>query len=164
MLSDHGPVPSAQGPHSVSRSSRLEPVHAVVEDNERRVARKFAQAEHRASECLAKLGELERYHAEYASGFQKRAADGMGAAGLRDYQTFLARLNEAVKQQKTVVQRAEAERELVRKEWLQAAQRTKAVSHVMERWLIEERRAIERREQNETDERAQRNRRSDGVT
>lgn len=146
------------------RSNRLQPVHTVVEDNERRIARKFAQAEHRVAEARAKQGELERYHAEYASGFQQRASGGIGAAGLRDYQAFLARLNEAVKQQKAIVQRTEADRELVRQEWLRAAQRTKAVAHVMEKWLAEERRELERREQNETDERAQRNRRSDGVT
>ncbi|HKQ81844.1 MAG TPA: flagellar export protein FliJ [Steroidobacteraceae bacterium] len=146
------------------RSTRLQPVHAVVEDHERKIARKFAQAEHRLSEAQTKLKELDRYHAEYARGFHQRAQGGIGAAGLRDYQVFLAKLNEAIKQQKSIVQRAEGERELARQEWLKAAQRTKAIAHVMEKWLVEERRALERREQLETDERAQRNRRSDGIT
>lgn len=147
----------------MSRSTRLQPVHAVVEDNERKIARKFAQAEHRLKEANGKLKELERYHAEYARGFQQRAQGGIDAVGLRDYQVFLAKLNEAVKQQKAIVQRAEAEREAVRLEWLKAAQRTKAVAHVMEKWLVEERRALERREQLETDERAQRTARDDSV-
>src|SRR5262245_44316032 len=143
----------------MTRSQRLNPVHAVVEDAERKIARKFAQAEHRCNEASAKLRELERYHGEYAQGFQQRAQGGMGAIGLRDYQVFLAKLKEAIKQQTAVVQRAEAEREAARQDWFKAMQRTKAIKHVMETWLAEERRALERREQSETDERAQRSRR-----
>ncbi|MET0658249.1 MAG: flagellar export protein FliJ [Steroidobacteraceae bacterium] len=148
----------------MTRSNRLQPVHAVVEDHERKIARKFAQAEHRLSDAQGKLQELERYHAEYARGFHQRAQGGIGAAGLRDYQVFLAKLNEAIKQQKSIVQRAEGEREVARQEWLKAAQRTKAVAHVMEKWLAEERRALDQREQRETDERAQRKRRNDSIT
>lgn len=140
----------------MNRSTRMQPVHAVVEDNERKIARKFAHAEARCSEASAKLRELERYHGEYAQGFQQRVGGGIGAVGLRDYQVFLAKLAEAVKQQKAAVLRTEAERELVRREWAKAMQRTKAVAHVMEKWLAEERRALEQREQRETDERAQR--------
>lgn len=155
--------PSAQRTARMTRSTRLQPVHAVVEDSERKIARKFAQAEHRLSEANTKLTDLERYHAEYARGFQQRAQGGIGAAGLRDYQVFLAKLNEAIKQQRAIAHRAEAERELARLEWLKAAQRTKAITHVMEKWLAEERRALERREQLETDERGQRTRPSDNV-
>jgi flagellar FliJ protein len=139
-----------------SRSKRLEPVHAVVEDYERRIARKFAEAEHRCREAQAKLADLQRYHSEYTAGFRQRAQRGIGAVGLHDYQVFLAKLAEAIKQQVAVVQRAEADREQVRQEWLQAMRRTKAIAHVMEKWLAEERRALERRDQIETDERAQR--------
>jgi flagellar protein FliJ len=144
-----------------ARSTRLQPVHAVVEDNERKVARKFAQAEHRCSEAAAKLKELQRYRGEYEQGFQHRAQGGIDAMGLRDYQVFLAKLNEAIKQQTSIAQRFEGERELVRQEWFKAMQRTKAVAHVMEKWLAEERRALEQREQKETDERGQRSARND---
>jgi flagellar FliJ protein len=145
----------------MSRSARLNPVHRIAEDAERTVARKLAQAEHRVSECEKKLQDLKRYHEEYARGFNQRVAGGIGALELRDYQVFLARLNEAVKQQSAVVQRAEAECESVRSEWRLAARRTKAVSHVREQWLADERRDLERREQSETDDRAQRVTRGD---
>lgn len=144
------------------RSKRLEPVHAVVEDNERKIARKFAHTERRCQEAQTKLADLQRYHGEYATGFQQRAQNGIGAVGLRDYQVFLAKLTEAIKQQAAVVQRAEAEREQVRQEWFKAMQRTKAIAHVLEQWLAEERRALARRDQIETDERAQRSARGMG--
>lgn len=145
----------------MTRSQRLEPVQRIAEDAERVVARKLAQAEHRLSECEKKLSELKRYHDEYAAGFAGRASAGMGAMALRDYQAFLARLNEAIKQQTAVVQRATAECESVRSEWRLAARKTKAVGHVREKWLAEERLEIQRREQIDTDERAQRAKRND---
>lgn len=140
----------------MTRSNRLEPVQRIAEDAERVVARKLAQAEHRVSECEKKLGELKRYHEEYTRSFNGRASGGMGAMALRDYQAFLARLNDAIKQQTAVVQRATVECESVRAEWRLAARKTKAVTHVREKWVAEERREIERREQIATDERAQR--------
>jgi flagellar FliJ protein len=55
-----------------------------------------------------------------------------------------------------LVQRARIEREHERTRWQEAATRAKAVDHVMERWRLEERHALDRREQRESDERAQR--------
>jgi flagellar FliJ protein len=75
---------------------------------------------------------------------------------LRDYQAFLSRLAEAIKQQQAVVKRAESERDAERLRWQEAAKRAKALGHVVEQWQTEERRASDRREQRESDERAQR--------
>jgi flagellar FliJ protein len=75
---------------------------------------------------------------------------------LRDYQAFLARLNEAIRQQHAVVQRARSERDAERVRWQEMARKAKALDHVVEQWNLEEQRARDRREQLETDERAQR--------
>ncbi|MGH8188717.1 MAG: flagellar FliJ family protein, partial [Steroidobacteraceae bacterium] len=75
---------------------------------------------------------------------------------LRDYQVFLARLVEAIRQQHAIVQRVRAERDAERLRWQEAAKRAKALGHVVEQWQTEERRSFERREQHESDERAQR--------
>ena len=82
----------------------------------------------------------------------------MGARDLVDYQAFMSRLNDAIKQQAQVVQRARGECDIQRKRWQEAAQRAKALGHVIERWTHEETRATERREQREADERGQRRR------
>jgi flagellar FliJ protein len=65
-------------------------------------------------------------------------------------------LSEAVKQQHALVQRAIAERDLERTRWREAATRAKALDHVVERWRNEERALLDRKEQRESDERAQR--------
>jgi flagellar protein FliJ len=141
----------------MKRSQRLQMVQQVVDDNQRRRAERFAASEKRVAECEAKLTELESYQLSYARDFTVRAGQGIGAVGMRDYQTFLARLGEAVRQQTQLVYRARAERDADRENWQGAAQRAEAVGQIMKRWQGEELRALDRQEQVESDERAQRN-------
>jgi len=75
---------------------------------------------------------------------------------LRDYQLFLARLGEAIRQQSRIVTAARAERDAQQQHWRAAARHNKAIDHVVETWQAEERRHVERREQRDSDERAQR--------
>jgi flagellar FliJ protein len=140
----------------MTRAKRLQPVQQLADENERRLAQSVAAFDRRLAEAETKLMELTRYRQEYEHQFSARAGLGMGATALRDYQAFLARLTEAIRQQGTLVQRARIERDLERTRWQEAATRAKAVDHVMERWRIEERHALDRREQRESDERAQR--------
>ena len=140
----------------MSRAKRLEPVQEVIGDAERRLAQSVVAFDRRVREAEAKLQELERYRLEYERQFTERAGQGISAPGLRDYQAFLARLNEAVKQQQIIVQRAAAERDAERLRWQQAARRAKALDHVVGQWQADERRASDRREQKDSDERGQR--------
>jgi flagellar protein FliJ len=140
----------------VTRAKRMKPVQNLYDDTERRLAVGLATIERRVAEAEAKLQELERYRGEYDKQFAQRAGGGIGATALRDYQVFLARLSDAIKQQHAVVKRAQSERDAERLRWQEAAKRAKALGHVVEQWQTEERRASDRREQHESDERAQR--------
>jgi len=140
----------------MTRAKRLQPVQSLVDDKERRLAQSLAAYEKKLTDAQRKCQELERYREEYEKQFMDTAARGIGVTGLRDYQAFLARLNEAVRQQQSVVARALAERDAERTRWQEMARKAKALDHVVEQWNTEERRARDRREQLETDERAQR--------
>lgn len=140
----------------MTRAKRLQPVQNLVDDKERRLAQSLAAYEKKLADAQRKCQELERYREEYEKQFKETAARGIGVTGLRDYQAFLARLNEAVRQQQSVVARAVAERDAERTRWQEMARKAKALDHVVEQWNTEERRARDRREQLETDERAQR--------
>ncbi|HEU4653553.1 MAG TPA: flagellar export protein FliJ [Steroidobacteraceae bacterium] len=140
----------------MSRAKRLQPVQNLVDDKERRLAQSLAGFEKKLVDAERKLQELERYRAEYERQFKETAARGIGVTGLRDYQAFLARLNEAIRQQQSVVQRAHSERDAERLRWQEMARKAKALDHVVETWNVQEQRARDRREQIETDERAQR--------
>lgn len=140
----------------MKRSKRLEPVGELAEEEERACALQVANLQKRLDEALKRGSELKRYLVEYQSMFQQRAAAGMGVAGLRDYQTFLARLNDAVRQQETVIAQLEADCARARVDWLEAAARKNAVSKVIENARTEDQKVEERRSQKETDEHGQR--------
>ena len=140
----------------MTRAKRMKPVQNLYDDTERRHAVALATVERKVADAEAKLQELERYRGDYENQFKQRAGRGIGARDLRDYQAFLARLTEAIRQQHAVVKRAQSERDAERLRWQEAAKRAKALGHVVEQWQTEERRASDRREQRESDERAQR--------
>ena len=140
----------------MERAKRLEPVQQIVDDAQRRLALSVAAYEKRVLDGETKLQELQRYKGEYEQQFSQRAGRGIGATDLRDYQAFLARLAEAIKQQQALVARARAEHQAERLKWQEALKRSKALGHVVERWQAEERHMNDRRDQRESDERAQR--------
>jgi flagellar FliJ protein len=138
------------------RAKRLEPVQQIVDDAQRRLAMSVAAFEKRVLEAEAKLQELTRYKGEYEQQFSQRAGRGISVTDLRDYQAFLARLTEAIKQQAALAARARADHQAERVKWQEALKRSKALGHVVERWQAEERHMNDRRDQRESDERAQR--------
>jgi flagellar protein FliJ len=140
----------------VTRAKRMKPVRNLYDDTERRLAVALATVEKKVADAETKLRELERYRGDYENQFKQRAGRGIGATELRDYQAFLARLSDAIRQQQAVVKRAQSERDAERQSWEEAAKRAKALGHVVEQWQTEERRASDRREQRENDERSQR--------
>jgi len=140
----------------MKRAQRLEMVQNVVHDQERRRAEQLAASQHRVTESEAKLAELETYHHSYVRGFAMRAGSGMDGAMARDYQAFLARLEEAIRQQTQIVIRTRAQRDSEMQIWQGAAQRAQAVGHMVKRFQSEEARALDRQEQGESDERSMR--------
>jgi flagellar FliJ protein len=138
------------------RSQRMAVVQKVVDDQERRRAQALAASEQRVLEGEAKLAELEKYRAGYLHDFSSKAGGGMSAASARDYQVFLARLEEALKQQAQIVARAKAQRDTERRNWQGAAQRADAVDHMVQVWNTADRKELERHEQKESDEFSQR--------
>jgi flagellar protein FliJ len=138
------------------RSRQLKTAQQVFDHDERRKAETLADSERQVHESEAKLAELKRYRQDYQQDFARRAGGGMDAARARDYQAFIARLDEALRQQTELVSRAHAERSEQLGKWRGAAQRSAAVDRAVERHRSEEQRALERREQRDSDERAQR--------
>src|SRR5579862_7458904 len=97
---------------AMKRAKRMAVVQKVVDDRERRQAQALAASEQRVTESEAKLAELESYRAGYLRDFNAKAGTGMSAVRARDYQVFLARLDEALRQQAQIVTRAKAQRDL----------------------------------------------------
>jgi flagellar FliJ protein len=140
----------------VKRSKRLEPVGTLADEAERECAAQVAAIQGRLADAERRCGELKRYLAEYEHMFQQRASQGMGVTGMRDYQTFIARLREAVRQQEGVIVQLQADCEHARASWLKAAARKSAVRKVIAKVRSEDQKIEELRSQKESDEHAQR--------
>jgi flagellar protein FliJ len=136
----------------MTRSDRLDVVQQVAARNEREHAERVAAAQRHLTEMEDKHAALEKYRGEYEAGFAARSRAGFDAAGVRDFQAFLARLGEALAAQAELVKQARAALDAVRAQWREAAQRVHVVDSLAERWQSEELRAADRREQNASDE------------
>jgi len=136
----------------VKRSERLEVVQQVATRNEREYAERVGAAQRHLKEMEDKHAALEKYRGEYEAGFAVRSRAGFGAAGVRDFQTFLSRLGEALTAQMQLVEQARAALDAVRAQWREAAQRAHVVDSLADRWQSEESQAQSRRDQTESDE------------
>jgi flagellar FliJ protein len=134
----------------------MTPVVKVAESREQAAARILGEAQQRLAAQQRKFDELITYRDQYSSEFQQRSGQGMGVARLQDYRLFLARLNEAIQQQQRVVALCQQDCERQRRHWMSTRTRTQALGKVVDRYRREELQAGERREQLDSDERAQR--------
>ncbi|HET9473442.1 MAG TPA: flagellar export protein FliJ [Steroidobacteraceae bacterium] len=139
----------------MKRSDRLDVVQQATARAERERAERVGAAERHLVEMQQKLTALERYRSEYEAGFASRAGDGVDVVGMRDFQTFLARLGEALAQQRELTNLAKCALDAERTHWREAAQRAHVVETLAERWQGEESRAADRRDQQESDELSQ---------
>jgi flagellar FliJ protein len=138
----------------MNRARRLEPIHELARGSERNAAVQLAKREQQLTAARVRELELLRYVREYQDNLVARAMSGLQARKLREYQNFLARLNQAAQAQQVEVARALSECELLRTQLHGAVIRRKALGTVIEQAKQTEHRAAERRTQRESDERA----------
>lgn len=138
----------------MKKTERIGLVRRVVDDIERRKAEALAACEKSVRAAQAKLDELESYRAAYLRDFTRRAESGMSGAGAREFQVFLSRLDEALRQQAQILAQARLQRGAELESWRNAARRATAVGNLASHWQAEERLAADRIEQKETDERS----------
>jgi flagellar FliJ protein len=134
----------------------MAPVQRVLGGAERERARDMGAAQRSLGAAEQRLEELQKYHLDYLNNFQRTAKAGGSALALRDFQQFLGRLEEAIRQQEQIVAQARQNAAGSTKQWQSAARRVKAVDSVVGKWQGEERRREDRVEQKDIDERAQR--------
>ncbi len=137
-------------------SDRFKPVHSLARNKEQRAAKRLGVSQQSVLAAEAKLSELLKYRQDYLEQFETAGQAGMSAGRLQEYQTFLARLNEAVRHQESLVRAGHADRQSKKDQWLRRRTRSKALGKVVERHVAAERKQQEKREQKETDEHAQR--------
>jgi flagellar FliJ protein len=139
------------------RSERLGRVANIAHTSEQSAARRLAEAQHLVNEGRRELEELKRYQGDYTALLQAAGQNPAGSiASLRNHRAFLTRLVDAVEAQQEKVRQAEQQYSLRRDKWLGERARAQALNKVVEQHRSDENRAVERRENREQDDRAQR--------
>jgi flagellar FliJ protein len=140
----------------MTRSERLIPVSRIAENREKKAAAEMVEFRRLVDAQQAKLDELHGYRNDYAKRLNDAGRKGMDAQRLIDYQRILAKLGDAISWQEKRLTALKQDYEVIRRRWTDSHSRTAALEKAMARFHAEERRAIERKEQWEMDEQAQR--------
>jgi flagellar protein FliJ len=102
--------------------------------------------------CTAQLSQLEGYRSDYEARWNQQFSQGGEMNLVRCYHDFMARLNQAVDQQRNALQMAARQREAAQTTLRERELRVASVSKLMERRSREIRLGFERREQKQFDE------------
>lgn len=136
----------------MSRSERMQPVAQVVQTRERDAARAVGLSQRLLDEQRERLRQLEQYRGEYLQNFQRQGSSGISGGQLRQWQQFIATLDQAIGLQRQQVVAAERDLQQKQRLWQQALTKQKAVDNVITRFRQEEERVRSKREQKEIDE------------
>ena len=139
----------------------LEPVRGVLQKRTEDAATALRRHGERKRAAEIKLEDLQVYRAEYLE--QKAAALSAGttASRLRDFDGFIARLDQAIAAQVTDVQRLAATWEAARALWMEQRQREQAFDVLADRHADAQMRVESRQDQKQQDEFASRRNRGD---
>jgi flagellar FliJ protein len=140
----------------MTRSERMQPVVQVAETREREAAKALGACQQQLHAHQNRLAQLQGYRMEYLERFQAAGQGGMSGAQLREWQQFLANLDQAIDQQRRQVELTGRQCDQVRLAWLRVRSKQKAVEKVVDRFRTEEIHAAAKREQKDNDEIAQR--------
>lgn len=134
-----------------SRAKQLQPaVEQARQRSEDALVKLAAQQQHLAK-AEHQLSELQRYRQEYATS----GTGALSVAALLNRQTFIERIDQAIVQQSAEIARQARQLEQVRDHWKQTHARESALGSVVAQHREHERRAEDRQEQAEVDERMQ---------
>lgn len=134
-----------------SRASRLQPAVEQAKHRSEDALTRFAAQQQTLAKAEHQLAELHRYRQEYAIGSDAM----MSVSAMLNRQSFIQRIDQAITQQVGDIARHQRQLEQVRDQWKHTHARESALDTVVAQHLESERRAEERREQAEMDERFQ---------
>ena len=142
----------------MTKSKRLKPIIKIAEEREQEAVKVFVELQNVLQTKKAKLDETLQYKEEYQKKFTSTDSGSRSAFQFNDYLAFLRRLDIIIGEQRRIIAQVEQEVEIKRQEWLKTREKTQALGKAAERFQSEERALIEKKEQKDADERAQRSR------
>ena len=129
-------------PSKFSLQPLLDLMQTRTDEATRQLGR-LISAEHSAR---SRLQMLEDYRAEYAIKLREACAQGLTPMALRNYQDFLARIDEAISQQALAVRHSEQSTASGKENWKEQNKRLKAIDTLSHRHDVRER-ALDNKQQ-----------------
>jgi flagellar export protein FliJ len=137
------------------KSKRFEPIHEIAANSATELSVAMGEAARRVADLERQLEQLRTYRDEYVR-TSAQGRDAMDAVKLQNYRSFLDRLGEGLRQQTQRLDAARADYDRRRVKWSEKRVEAESLARVVARFRIEERQAIDQREQHEGDEAAMR--------
>jgi flagellar FliJ protein len=134
------------------RADRLQPAADQAKQRSEDAVLKLAEQQQRLAKAERQLAELRGYRQEYATA---PGVGGLTASALMNRQQFVERIDRAIAQQTLEIERQHRLLDQARSLWRDAHAREAALDNVIDRYREQERKAEDRHEQNEIDERMQ---------
>ena len=137
------------------RSTKIGKIVSIASAEERRFGAATGRSRQQLEEQKARLGELNAYRHDYAT--LARSINNVSSAQWKDYQTFMHRLDQAVRSQQQIVKDSEQQLELHRRRWLEKRKRLESLQRVLESYRGNEALHEDRLQQRELDDLPARN-------
>lgn len=134
-------------------SRRLQPVANLAKQSERSAARQHGDVLREFQQQQQQLEELIKYRNQYVEQFQQAGKAGLSIVQVRDYQLFLSRLDQAIAQQRQLVQQHQAVSQQTQANWMDKRGKSKMLDKVVENRELAEKQTLEKREQRELEDR-----------
>ena len=135
------------------KSKRFEPIATLARNSEREAAKVLGSALKNLDDQIEQLASLISYQADYNQRLSSSASAGMNAQKLNEYIEFLAKLSTAIERQEQTIEHAKQMLEEKKQFWFSKRGRSKALDSVLERYVQDEAKQLEKREQRDLDDR-----------
>lgn len=132
------------------RSRKIRKIVSLASAEETRAGAAAGLSRRKLEEHLSKLGELNAFRHDYAA--LSKSMSAVGAAHWKDYQSFLARLDQAVKSQQQIVRDSESNLDAHRRRWAAKRQRLESLQRVLDSYHSLESQHAERLQQRALDD------------
>lgn len=133
-----------------SRTHKIGKIASLAAAEERRLGQIAGRSRQHLEEQLDRLGELNAFRHDYAK--KSTATSNVSSAHWQDYQSFLHRLDTAVRAQQQIVRDSERMLETHRQRWIAKRRRLESLDRILEKYKTAERAQEARQEQKQLDE------------
>jgi len=136
----------------MTQAFSLQPLLEVMQNRADEATRKLGQLIAAEQNQRSRLQMLEQYRDEYAQRMLEATADGITRLILLNYQSFLARIDEAISQQRIAVESSERSTQAGKDQWQDQNKQLKAIDTLSQRHDARERYRENKQEQKLQDE------------